>query len=290
MLVEVWDRILRGLEENKAVVLAGIDFSKSFSRCSYQQILKSYAKLGLSDWGIRMHAAFLTQRKMRVKIGNIVSSERDVTGGAVQGSVLGVMDHNAVMEFVDEELDGDFFKYVDDLTMAEEIGREVDCMIDNSGARQLHLFKPSKIQAGFDGLNDSCDNQGLLINGKKTQLLSVSNAKYDTRAWISLKDGTPMYSDEGLKLLGFQFSNKPTCHAQIDNLINRAASRTFVIRRLAGVNVNKDRLKNIYCSIVRSILEYSSVTFGPMRRIDWKEYKRTASEVYMDTARLITNY
>ena len=67
-----------------------------------------------------------------------------------------------------------------------------------------------------------------------------------------------------MKLLGFQFSNKPNCHAEIDNLINKAAGRTFVICRLDGVKVNKERLKNVYCSIVRSVLEYSGVTYGPM--------------------------
>ena len=67
-----------------------------------------------------------------------------------------------------------------------------------------------------------------------------------------------------MKLLGFQFSNRPYVHAQVDYLINRAASRSFVIRRLSGVGVNKERLKNIYCSIVRSVLEYSSVRYGPM--------------------------
>ena len=35
VLIEVWDKILTGLKDKKAVVLAGIDFSKSFSRCSY---------------------------------------------------------------------------------------------------------------------------------------------------------------------------------------------------------------------------------------------------------------
>ena len=73
-----------------------------------------------------------------------------------------------------------------------------------------------------------------------------------------------MLSGEELKLLGFQFNNRPTPNAQNGNLINRAASRTFVVRRLAGVNVNKNWLKNIYCSVVRSVLEYSSVVHGPM--------------------------
>ena len=177
---------------------------------------------------------------MRVKIGYTLSTERDVTVGAVQGSVLGVMDHNAVMEYIDEDIDGDFFKYVDDLTITECIPNTADCLIDNSGSHQLQLFKPDKIQAGFDSLNDSCQAKGLLINGKKTQLLS-SNSRFDTRAWLTLNDGTPMYSTDNLRLLEFEFGNKPTVHAQINNLITRVASRSFVIRRLAGVKVDKRR-------------------------------------------------
>ena len=56
------------------------------------------------------------------------------------------------------------------------------------------------------------------------------------------------------------FGEDPT----VEYLINKAASRSFVIRYLAGVQVDKTWLTNVYCSIIRSILEYSSVTFGPM--------------------------
>ena len=99
VLIEIWDKILRELDapKSKAAVICGIDFSKSFSRCSYQLILESYVRLGASQWVIDMHAAFLTDRMMQVKVGNTLSPRLHVTGGAVQGSVLGVMDHNAVM-------------------------------------------------------------------------------------------------------------------------------------------------------------------------------------------------
>ena len=82
VLISLWNKILTGLDNGaKAVVLSGIDFGKSFSRCSFQEILKAYARLGLSDWGLHMHAAFLEDRKMRVKIGNLLSDEMEVTGG-----------------------------------------------------------------------------------------------------------------------------------------------------------------------------------------------------------------
>ena len=69
VLIEAWDRILRALDKstsNKAVVFTAIDFSKSFSRCSHQEILKAYKDVGGSNWLINMHAAFLSNRSMLV--------------------------------------------------------------------------------------------------------------------------------------------------------------------------------------------------------------------------------
>ena len=50
VLVALWDKILTGLDNGaKSVVLSGIDLAKvSFSRCSHQEILKAYVRLGLS--------------------------------------------------------------------------------------------------------------------------------------------------------------------------------------------------------------------------------------------------
>ena len=58
---------------------------------------------------------------MHVKVGNALSATLPVTGGAVQGSVSGVMDHNACMESVEENFLSDSHKYVDDLTTTETI-------------------------------------------------------------------------------------------------------------------------------------------------------------------------
>ena len=212
-----------------------------------------------------MHAAFLNDRRMRVKIGNLLSDELPVTGGAVQGSVLGVLDHNAVLESLDEDItDQDVYKYVDDLTLDEAVDKDVECLIESSHEYETHIFKPKKTQESFDKLSAACQDRGLKINDKKTQLLSISSGKNQTKAWLTLKDGSTLYSGESFKLLGFLFSNKPTVHAQVDNIVNRAASRMFVLRHLSSFGADKAKLRNVYCSIARSIMEYSSVTFGPM--------------------------
>ena len=89
-------------------------------------------RLGAKQWVLDMHAAFLTNRTMSVKVGNTISSPTPVTGGAVQGSVLGVLDHNAVIEFVDDGFTIETQKYVDDMTTIETIGSESQEYMDEA--------------------------------------------------------------------------------------------------------------------------------------------------------------
>ena len=70
-----------------------------------------------------MHPAFLVNRHMRVKVGNVLSNPVAVTGGAVQGSILGVLDHNAVLENIDSTFSQPATKYVDDLTLEEKTSK-----------------------------------------------------------------------------------------------------------------------------------------------------------------------
>ena len=136
ILIEAWDRILRALDKstkNKAVVFTALDFSKSFSRCSHQEILKAYQDVGASNWLIKMHAAFLTNRTMQVKFGTTLSEPKKVTGGAVQGSVLGVIEHNIVLNNLDDDiLEVYVAKYIDDMTLIDVVPNTVTTEIDLS--------------------------------------------------------------------------------------------------------------------------------------------------------------
>ena len=117
---------------NKTVVFAAVDFSKSFSCCSHYEILDSYRQVRASQWLINMHAAFLMDRTMSVKIGTYISTPKKVTGGAVQGSVLGVLDHNVVLNNLDSEMNESVHvaKYVDDMTVIETVPNTVTTSIE----------------------------------------------------------------------------------------------------------------------------------------------------------------
>ena len=138
MLSILWNDILQGLEPGReknptTAVLCGVDFSKSFSRCSHQEILQAYRRLEAPQWIINMHAAFLKGQKMRVKVGSVLSEDVDVTGGAVQGSILGIMEHNATLEEIDEEITIKSEKYVEAMTLYHPIKCKAPAMIEEDG-------------------------------------------------------------------------------------------------------------------------------------------------------------
>ena len=50
----------------------------------------------------------------------------------MQGSILGVLDHNAVLEFVDEGFTVEAQKYVDDMTTIESMPKGATPYMDES--------------------------------------------------------------------------------------------------------------------------------------------------------------
>ena len=141
-------------------------------------------ELGASQWIIDMHASFLRDRFMRVKVGNTLSDKRAVTGGAVQGSVLGVMDHNAVMELVDEDFLTESHKYVDDLTSTETIDHNAGSYTicgSMKGERDIDVYHAVRSEENLNRITSYCNSAGLKINEKKTQLLAISSNRNRTK-------------------------------------------------------------------------------------------------------------
>ena len=128
---------------------------------------------------------------MLVKLGTIQSKPKEVTGGAVQGSVLGVLDHNVVLNDLDQGLNKDIYiaKYIDDMTMVDTIPLGTPHTVNSEGTKQLVTLYPTRPEKAFNKICKSAEKRGLKINSQKTQLLTVASAKHDTKARIMDKNG-----------------------------------------------------------------------------------------------------
>ena len=89
-LFKAWNAILESLDqEGSACALVSIDFAKAFNTMSHQECLLALKKRGASQMSIDLVASFLTDRKMRFKVADVLSEERPLKGGAPQGTLLG---------------------------------------------------------------------------------------------------------------------------------------------------------------------------------------------------------
>ena len=62
----------------------------------------------------------------------------------MQGSILGVMEHNAVLESIDDEYDQRTEKYVDDLTIYEPIPMSRPSLIMEDGTGKTQAIRSQR--------------------------------------------------------------------------------------------------------------------------------------------------
>ena len=101
-LLTMWQNILEGLEEDQsAVSLMSIDFSKAFNRMGHQACLSALAAKGCTNQSISTVYKFLHGRRMHVRNGQKLSKVREVSGGSPQGTKLGNLLFCVTLESLD---------------------------------------------------------------------------------------------------------------------------------------------------------------------------------------------
>ena len=99
------------------------------------------------------------------------------------------------------------------------------------------------------------------MNALKTHLLCVSTAiNSDVRSFIYIGD-QKITSGDKLKLLGFYFGRRPRADIHIREIRRKFGARSWILRILKHASIPEKSLVQVYCSLVRPILEYPACVF-----------------------------
>ena len=67
-----------------------------------------------------------------------------------------------------------------------------------------------------------------------------------------------------MKILGFTFDNRPNANGHVERLIEKFYSKLWTLRFLKRSGVTRDKLLEIYKSVLRSTVEYCATVYHSM--------------------------
>ena len=221
-------------------------------------MLEKLRRYGLPDWIVRWLQSYLTDRKASVKVRCTLSRLLTIPSGVPQGSIIGPLLFILFVNDLGSILESDKLMYADDLKIFRSVSSPLDsCALQQDVDRLLHW----------------CDANGMTANAQKCKIISFARKR------------TPLLSSYSMGLnelervssivdLGVTIDSKACFNEHIALTTSKAFATLGFLRRNAADFVDLHALKTVYCSLVRSQLEYAVQVWAPYYAVQAERIER----------------
>ena len=242
------------------------DFSAAFNSGHKQDMVEECANLGVKNPELNLIRSFLTDRQMKLKVGQVTSEGVAMNeGGAAAGSFLGMQLFIANINSFDKYFpkSAKTISYIDD---TNGIGRaQKDCIgivHDDDGVHGV--YQSRELQAVCDGMERFAMEKGFKLNTKKTKTMLLHKDK-TTSTYLSLKlQNQLIESVQFFKLLGVWLDIGLNFAQHVSEIEKKCARRIWVLRNLRRNGVSIESTVQVYKAQIRSIIEYCAPVLMPM--------------------------
>ena len=250
----------KALDEGHQVDVVFLDFSKAFDRVSHQALLHKLCNFGISGELLNWCQDYLSNRRQRVVIDGYSSSLTEITSGVPQGSILGplffVLFINDLAEVVCST--STIALYADDSKMFRIINCDDDQTIFQNDLDKLYQWSLCNL---------------MNFNSKKCKIMRITKKQVPFTSKVNLND-TVLDEVKEFKDLGILTDNNLSWNSHIDMITAKANRMLGLIKRTCRDLKDESTLKTLYCSLVRSNLEYCSVVWCPFTKRNVNKIER----------------
>ena len=196
------------LDSNMCVDSAYFDFSKAFDRVRHDYLIQKLIACDISGRLLSWIVDYLSNRTQVVKVKNNLSSERQVTSGVIQGSVLGPLLFNVFINDIDDVVNHcAILKYADDIKIYRCFASDNASQIANSA-----LF-----QSDIDDLATWTERFDVKFNLSKCCVLHFGKSNIKANYRMNNLNITKKEQEKDLGIVIFSFNI--FCFTQICNVL-----------------------------------------------------------------------
>ena len=230
-----------------------VDLRKAFDTVSHSLILSKLKCIGICDKELRWFTDYLTNRKQLVQLGGCSSDMASIDVGVPQGSLLGVLLFEILINDVVKSLKFcSSILYADDTTLFV-IGRSV-------------RFLRIKMQSDLNALSEWLRINSLKLNVKKTKAMVLNKEGLSPNVDLDI-DGQYIECVSCFKMLGILIDSDMSFQTHFSSLYEKLLRSVYLIRKLAKM-IPMYCLRVLYFAYYHSHLTYGLLIWYPLLSIN----------------------
>ena len=155
-------------------------------------------------------------------------------------------------------------KYVDDNLIVEKVNFGPVQTTVRDGV-QVKEKLALGIQNAFQSISTRAKEKGMVVNAAKTIMLCVSDSlNYLPRTFFYEENGTKIECADNMKLLGFNFSCRPTVQLHVESICKKFRQKYWSLRHLRNIGFTDGELVIVYLMNIVPIADYCCVVYHSM--------------------------
>lgn len=241
--------ITEGFNRRQSTAAVFFDVAKAFDKVWHEGLLFKMLEAGVPLGLVQLIASYLNGRKVRIKLSGTRSTERILTAGVPQGSLLSPILYCIFVSDVPRTEGTQLAMYADDV-----------CIYSRSWSPEVAA---DRLQTASEKLLDYFAKWRVKVNAdKSTAVLFTRRRQRPPDAMVLQGDPLPWRSEA--KYLGVILDSKLTWKCHIESMANRAIGALVSLYALINRRSKLDPLRKIrlYKAVIRPTMTYASSVWG----------------------------